>query len=92
VSRVKHDGARANEQTDTTPRARERYLARLRETPGREKLQRAFDLSARVRGAVMAELERSMPLATKDELAVAFLRRLYGDELADKFAARRRAR
>lgn len=89
---MKHDGALANEQTDTTPRARERYLARLRETPARARLQRAFDLSAQVRGAVMAEVERSMPGATKDELAIAFLRRVYGDVIADRFAARRRAR
>lgn len=89
---MKHDGALANEQTDTTPRARERYLARLRETPERARLQRALDLSAQVRGAVMAEIERSMPHATKDELAIAFLRRVYGDVIADRFAARRRAR
>lgn len=92
MSDVKHDGALASEQTDTTPRARERYLARLRETPARVRLQRALDLSAQVRGAVMAEVERSMPGATKDELAIAFLRRVYGDVIADRFAARRRAR
>lgn len=89
---MKHDGALASEQTDTTPRARERYLARLRETPERARLQRAFDLSARVRRAVMAEVERSLPGATKDELAIAFLRRVYGDLVADKFAARRLTR
>jgi len=40
----------------------------------------------------MAEIERSMPGATKDELAIAFLRRVYGDVIADRFAARRRPR
>lgn len=87
-----HDGSLASQQTDTTPKAQARYLARLRVTPPREKLQRALELSARIRGVVMADVERSMPGATKDEVAVAFLRRLYGDSVADKFAARRGVR
>jgi hypothetical protein len=81
-----HDGARATEQTDTTLRAQARYLKRLQETSREDKLQRALALSARVRGAAMADLKRTMPDATRQELAVAFIRRLYGDELARRVA------
>jgi hypothetical protein len=81
-----HDGARATEQTDTTPRAQARYLRRLQETSPEDKLRRALALSARVRGAAMADLERAMPGATRQELAVAFIRRLYGQDLARRVA------
>lgn len=37
----------------------------------------------------MADVRRQHPHASEAEIAIAFLRRVYGDELADKFAARR---
>jgi hypothetical protein len=77
-----HDGARAAQQSDTTPRAQAHYLKRLRETSAQDKLQRALALSARLRAAVMADVERALPGASRQELAVAFVRRVYGDELA----------
>ena len=81
-----HDGARAAQQSDTTPKARAHYLARLQKTPPRDRLRRALALSARVRGAVMADIERVHPGASRRELAIAFLTRVYGAELARRVA------
>ena len=83
-----HDGAASLEVSDTTPRAAERYAERLRATPPREKLERALRLSERVRAATWADLERQNPGASRRELSVAFLRRVYGDAIADRYAAR----
>lgn len=83
-----HSGEKATQLTDTTPRAQARYWERLRETPPRDRLRRAFALSAQVRGAAMADLRRQLPGAAPRELAVAFLRRVYGEEIASRFAAR----
>lgn len=85
-----HDGATATGLSDTSPRARQRYLERLRETPPRARLERALRLSEQVRTATMADVKRQHPGASRDELAVAFLRRVYGDAIADAFAARPR--
>ena len=85
---MSHDGSRAAQQSDTTPKAMARYLERLRETSPREKLARAFELSNRVRAAAMADVERALPQATKDERAVEFVRRVYGEALARRLARR----
>lgn len=82
-----HEGARA-QLSDTTPRALQRYVERLRATPPRERLARALRLSEQVRKATMADVRRQQPAATEEELAVAFIRRVYGDKLANRFAAR----
>ncbi len=74
--------------SDTTPRARARYLERIRSTPPQQRLARAFRLSNQVRAATMADIRRRYPNATQQELATAFLRRVYGDAIADGFAAR----
>ncbi len=79
-------------QQDTTPKARAHYLKRLRETPAREKLARAFALSNRVLAATMADLARAMPEATTEQRAVAFVRRVYGDALARRLEQRYRDR
>ncbi len=85
---MKHDGALAAAQSDTTPKAHARYLQRLAEAGPHEKLARALALSNRLLSATMAELRRSMPNATRGELAVAFVRRVYGEALASRFEAR----
>ncbi len=87
---MSHDGAASLELTDMTPKAQARYWERIRATPPREKLERAFRLSEQVRNATMADVRRQNPGATEDELAVAFIRRVYGDVLADRFAKHRR--
>lgn len=87
-----HDGSEALKLTDTTPRAMARYWERLRATPPRERLERALRLSEQTRAATMADVRRQLPGASEDEVAIAFLRRVYGDELADRFAARRAQR
>ena len=87
-----HDGSQAQTLTDTTPRAAARYWERLRATPPRERLERALRLSEQVRAATMADVRKQLPGASEDEVAVAFLRRVYGDALADSFAARRARR
>ncbi|MBL8920353.1 MAG: hypothetical protein JNJ54_15910 [Myxococcaceae bacterium] len=85
-----HDGATATALSDTSARAQARYVERLRQTPPRARLERALRLSERVRAATMADVKRQHPGASSDELAVAFLRRVYGDAIADRFAARHR--
>lgn len=70
----------------------ERYLARLRETPPRERLERALRLSERVRDATMADIRRQNPGASAEVLAVAFVRRVYGEEVARRFSAHRTSR
>ena len=87
-----HDGSEAQKLTDTTPRAAARYWERLRATPPRERLERALRLSEQARAATMADVREQLPGASEDEVAVAFLRRVYGDALADTFAARRARR
>ena len=89
---MSHDGSAAAAQTDTTPKALERYRQRIRSTPPRERLARAFELSNRVLAMTMADIERSMPQASVDEVAVAFVRRVYGDVLAARLAKRVAAR
>ena len=83
---MSHDGERAAFQKDTTPKAMARYLERLQATPPRERLARAFELSNRARAATMADVERSMPGATARAIAIAFVRRVYGEQLAARFA------
>ena len=85
-----HEGAASLQLSDTTPGALRRYLERLRATPPRERLERALRLSERARGATMSDVRRRHPQATQQELAVAFVRRVYGDALADRFAAHQR--
>lgn len=85
----RHEGSAASAQSDTTPRATERYFERVRATAPEARLKRAFELSDRVREATMADVERRMPNASRAELEVAFMRRVYGDQIAARFAARR---
>ena len=87
-----HEGAASLELSDTTPRAMQRYLERLRATPPRERLERALRLSEQMRSATMSDVRRQHPAASDDELAIAFLRRVYGDAIADRFAAHRAPR
>lgn len=86
MSAVPHQGEQASRQTDTTQKAWRRYVERLRETPPRARLARALELSRRARAATMADLKRQLPDATERELAIAFLRRVYGAELAARVA------
>jgi hypothetical protein len=86
---MSHDGASSESLTDTTPRAMERYLERLRATPPRARLARALRLSAQVRAATMSDVRRGHPGATEQELAVEFLRRTYGDDIAARYVAHR---
>lgn len=83
-----HRGEQAATPQDTSERAARRYAERLRATPPRERLERALRLSERVRNATMSDVRRQHPGATEDELAVAFVRRVYGDRLADRLVAR----
>ena len=83
-----HDGSQAAQQQDTTPKAAARYLERLRATPPREKLERALKLSAQVRAAAMAQVEKAMPGAPHSAHAVEFVRRVYGEELARRLQTR----
>lgn len=83
-----HDGSQAAEQTDTSPRARARYLERLRAASPFEKLARTFELSDRARRAAFEALRRARPEASSDELRVEFVRRLYGEAIAQRFAKR----
>ncbi|MFZ5441388.1 MAG: hypothetical protein ACOZQL_15375 [Myxococcota bacterium] len=89
---MSHDGAASMHLSDTSPRARERYLERLRATPPNQKLARAFALSNRVRAATMTDVRRQHPTASDDELAVAFIRRVYGEGVARRFEAQRSSR
>ncbi|MBL8911778.1 MAG: hypothetical protein JNM17_13885 [Archangium sp.] len=74
--------------TDTSPNAAARLLERVRATPPEARLKRAFELSDRVRAATMADLERRMPGARRVEVQIAFMRRVYGDRIANRFASR----
>lgn len=86
---MQHHGAAGLEPNDTTPRALARYLARLRETAPRDRLERALRLSEQVRDATMADIRRQNPGAAEEALAVAFVRRVYGEALARRFSAHR---
>ena len=79
-----HSGEAVNLREDTTPGAWRRYVERLQETPPRERLARAFDLSAQVRALTMAGVRRDLPSASAREQAHEFLRRVYGGALASK--------
>ncbi len=76
--------------SDTTPGAMKRYWERIRETPPRERLERALRLSERVRTATMSDVRRQHPNASELEISIAFVRRVYGDAIADRFAAHHR--
>ncbi len=85
-----HLGHLSAAQSDTSPRAAQRYLERLRATPPREKLERALRLSERVRDAAMAEIRRQLPNADERTLAREFVRRVYGERLAARLDRRER--
>lgn len=87
---MKHEGAASMQLTDTTPGAMKRYLERLRATPPRQRLERALRLSERARDAAMSDVRRQHPNASELEVAIAFVRRVYGDVIADRFAAHHR--
>lgn len=87
-----HQGAASAQLTDTTPRALQRYLERLRATPPRERLARALRLSEQVREATMTDVRRQHPGASEAEVALAFIRRVYGEKIATRFAAHRTTR
>ena len=88
--KASHEGAAGLQLTDTTPGAMKRYLERLRATLPRQRLARALELSDRVRTATMSDVRRQHPNASELELAIAFVRRVYGDAIADRFAAHHR--
>lgn len=81
-----HNGEASMTFTDTTPDAARRYWERVRETSPRDRLKRALRLSEQLKKMVMADLKKKNPGASERELAIAFLRRVYGDELAERFA------
>ncbi len=85
---MEHSGERATSQTDTCPRAWQRYVERLRETPPRARLVRALRLSEQVRDATMSDVRRQLPGAPERDVALAFVRRVYGERLAARLAAR----
>jgi hypothetical protein len=85
-----HDGATSLQLSDTTPGAMKRYLERIRSTPPRQRLERALRLSERARAATMSDVRRQHPNASELELAIAFIRRVYGDAIADRFAKHHR--
>lgn len=87
-----HEGAASVQLSDTTPRAMQRYVERLRATPPRKRLERALRLSEQMREATLSDVRRQHPGASDGEVAVAFVRRVYGDELADRFAVHRTRR
>lgn len=70
----------------------EGYWARIRSMSMHEKAERTFRLSARKRNATMSEVRRQNPELSEDEIAVAFIRRVYGDTLAERFAKHRALR
>lgn len=82
-----HNGEASMTFTDTTPEAARRYWERVRATAPRDRLRRALKLSEQFRKLVMADIKKRNPGATERELAIAFVRRVYGDELADRFGA-----
>lgn len=85
---MKHSGERAAAQSDTSERALRRYAERLRETPPRSRLERALRLSERVRDATMSDVRRQLPEANEREVAISFVRRVYGERLAARFTSR----
>lgn len=85
---MSHDGARSLALTDTSLRAAAKYEERIRQTPPRQRLERALRLSERLHLATMKDVRQLHPGASERDLAVAYLRRVYGDELADRYAAR----
>jgi hypothetical protein len=89
---MKHSGERAAAQTDTSARARRRWVERLRETPPRARLERALRLSQRVRELTMSDVRRQLPGASERDISVAFVRRVYGERLAARLASRLQAR
>jgi hypothetical protein len=89
---MSHSGELSAAFSDTSPEAEARYYERLRATPPLERLKTAFRLSERVRNATMSDLKTKMPGASRDELALAFVRRVYGDEIAAQFEEQLRAR
>lgn len=82
-----HNGEASMTFTDTTPEAARRYWERVRATAPRDRLKRALKMSEQFRKLVMADIKKRNPDASERELAIAFVRRMYGDELADRFAA-----
>ena len=83
---MSHSGEKAAAHRDTSPRAQQRYVERLRATAPRARLERALRLSEQVRAATMADVRRQHPNANDRELAVLFVRRVYGDQLATRLA------
>lgn len=71
---------------DTSARAQQLYVERLRATPPRERLARAFKLSEQARNATMSDLRRRNPGLSERELAIAFVERVYGRRLAERLA------
>jgi hypothetical protein len=89
---MKHSGELSAAVKDTSDAAERRYVERLQATPPLERLKVAFRLSERARNATMTDLRKKLPNATKEELAAAFLRRVYGDEIATSYEVRLRLR
>jgi hypothetical protein len=87
-----HSGEAGAAVTDTSEVAEQRYLERLRATSPRARLAIALRLSDRARNATMADLRRQLPQATGDQLALAFIRRVYGEEVGARFQERQRSR
>jgi hypothetical protein len=85
-----HEGAASLQLSDTTPGAMKRYLERLRATPPRQRLERALRLSERARAATMSDVRHQHPGASELEISIAFVRRVYGDAIADRFAKHHR--
>jgi len=68
----------------------QRYFERVRATAPRDRLERALRLSEQVRSATMSDVRKRNAGASETDIATAFLRRVYGDAIADAYAARHR--
>ncbi len=84
-----HNGEAAAKFSDTSPAAQARYYALLRAMTPQQRFKRAMELTALARKLTMADVRRQNPGASARDIAIAFLRRVYGDEIADGFARRR---
>lgn len=81
-----HNGEASMQFTDTTPEAARRYWERVRATAPRDRLKRALRMSEQLKKMVMADVRKKNPGASERDVAIAFLRRVYGDVIAERFA------
>lgn len=71
---------------DTSAKAEEVQLAIWRSWTPQERIERACDLIEFVRRRVRSAIRERYPLISEPQARIQFLRRAYGDELADRVA------